>query len=280
MAIQKLPFTFADLATGWRRIAETINQIIDIVSNLGSVIGVAAAGVYEAPFLSGSIQFNDNGALGGGGDFQFGRLLPNASGTPCIGILLGGAGATQCVYITDEQIPGSKGINVIREAGDASASGAANWDGGDLLDFAGGTVNGSGGQAKYQGGTSVHGPGGPSILQGGNNSAGDDVPGDAFAIGGEVGSQGATVHLVATILGGVGGFIRHRFNSTLTIDEFDDGSWYFYSQTSFGNVGAPLISRGSGQPMGPALSSEVVSHVEVINGKTFTWVNGLLKTVV
>lgn len=249
MAIQKLPFTFADLATGWRRIAETINQIIDIVSNLGSVIGVAAAGVYEAPFLSGSIQFNDNGALGGGGDFQFGRLLPNASGTPCIGILLGGAGATQCVYITDEQIPGSKGINVIREAGDASASGAANWDGGDLLDFGGGTLNGQGGQAKYQGGTSVTGRAGDAVLHGGNTTSG--TPGNAVCIGGETGPTGGSVLLIMTKPPGASGYgsVDVHANSTVLLQFLSNGEIYLTSSgTGAGLAGQALVSGGVGAP--------------------------------
>jgi len=129
---------------------------------------VPAAGVWEPPFQSGSIQFNNNGVLGGVGDFQWGFALPNASGIPSEGILVGGAGKTQVIYITDEQIPGLKGITVIREAGDASAFAPATDAGGDLLDFAGASLNGDGGTSKYQGGTSVHARAGDSILHGGN----------------------------------------------------------------------------------------------------------------
>src|ERR1700742_3594013 len=79
-------------------------------------VTVAAGGVYELPFLAGSVQYNNNGVIDGAGDFQFGFALPNASGTPSVGILIGGAGKSQAVIITDAQLPGQQGINVIIEA--------------------------------------------------------------------------------------------------------------------------------------------------------------------
>lgn len=217
-----------------------------------------AAGTYESPFTSGSIQVKgSDGLLAGYGNFQVGFALPNASGTPSEGILIGGAGAVQVVHITDEQLPGQKGITVITEAGDASATTPATDDGGDLLDFAGGSVNGTGGQRKVQGGTSANKAAGITIVAGGNasGSTADAVPGDVFSIGGQVGMQGATNHWIASVLNGIAGFLRHRFNSTIIIDEVVDGSWFFYAVDggTFGAVGAPLISRGTGQPMGPAI---------------------------
>src|ERR1700758_224415 len=198
--IPSLPTTgiFQDAITGFRRICETINLLITQMASIvaGGGSGVAAAGTYEPTFLSGSVQYNNNGALGGDGSFQYGILLPNASGSPSRGILLWGAGQTQIVYITDEQLPGQKGINVIRGAGDASTTGAANWDGGDLLDFAGGTVTGAGGTSKYQGGTSVNGNGGPAILHGGNSTNG--APGAAIVQAGETGTSPGNCLYIAT----------------------------------------------------------------------------------
>lgn len=225
-------------------------------------VTVAAGGVYEAPFLSGSIQYNNNGVIDGAGDFQFGRLLPNASGTPCLGILLGGAGAVQIVYITDEQLPGQKGITVIREAGDASSSGAATDDGGDLLDFAGGSINGNGGQSKYQGGTSVNKVAGDSVLAGGNatGSAGTAQAGNAVVSSGEVGKVASIgVILSANTPPGATGVavIRHQFgrsSTVLSIDEFPDGSEFLYDITGhatrngFGLDGQAKVSGGSGAP--------------------------------
>lgn len=291
MAIPKLPFTFTDVATGWRRIAETINQLIDVVANIGNVIGVAAAGVYEATFLSGSIQYNDNGALGGGGDFQFGRLLPNASGTPCIGILLGGAGATQCVYITDEQLPGSKGITVIHEAGDASATGAGTDDGGDWLSFGGGTVNGGGGQNKVQGGTSVNALAGDAELAGGNATGtnANAQAGNAIVSSGQVGKKvGIGVILSANTPAGATGVavIRHQFgrsSTVLSIDEFPDGSLFLYdipghaTRNGFGLAGQALVSGGPGAPTKWLTG---FTGTEVIGGKTYTWASGILVSVV
>lgn len=210
---------------------------------------VAAAGVYEAPFLSGSVQYNSNGVLGGVGDFQWGFLLPNPSGTPSSGVLIGGAGKVQVVYITDEQIPGQKGITVIRSAGDASSTGAANQDSGDLLDFAGGTINGAGGQAKYQGGTSVNGQAGPGILHGGNSTNGH--PGPAIVIAGETGPFPGIVQLIATKPPGAasGGDTRVQINSTILIQFLEFGEIYLTSSgTGAGLAGQPMVSAGVGAP--------------------------------
>jgi hypothetical protein len=247
--IPSLPPTgiFADMLTGFRRICETINllikQVTSIIASGGS--GVAAAGTYEPPFLSGSVQYNNNGALGGVGNFQWGFSLPNASGIPSQGILVGGAGAVQVVYITDEQLAGQKGITVIREAGDAASTGAANWDGGDLLDFAGGTLHGNGGTAKYQAGTSVSLRGGDAILHGGNSTTG--IPGNGIVIGGETGSQGANVLLIATKLAGIAGDVRHQINSTVLQQFLEHGEIYLtLSGTGAGLAGQPLVSGGIG----------------------------------
>lgn len=238
--IPSLPPTgiFIDMLTGFRRICETINLLLKVAGNFFTS--------YSATFQSGAIAFGGpNGSLQGAGKFQLGFQLPNASGIPSPGILLGGATDTQVVYITDEQIPGIKGINVIREAGDASSTGAANWDGGDLLDFAGGTLHGNGGTAKYQGGTSVSLRGGDAILHGGNSTTG--IPGNAVVIGGETGSQGANVLLIATKVSGIAGDVRHQINSTILQQFLENGEIYLtLSGTGAGLAGQPLVSGGIG----------------------------------
>lgn len=229
-------------------------------------------GTYEPAFQSGSVQINYQGGFGGFGDFQFGFALPNASGIPSSGILLGGAGKSQVVYVTDAQIPGLKGINVIREAGDA---GDTTSGGGDLLDFAGGSINGAGGQAKYQGGTSVNGQAGPAILQGGNSTNG--IPGDAFVEGGVTGSQGANVHLIPTTLNGTSGVIRHRWNSIPIWDEYVNGSWFFYNGgNGFGLAGQPLVSGGPGGAVGFQVG---FTGPIVVGSATLNFNSGILTSV-
>lgn len=225
-------------------------------------------GVYEAPFLSGSVQVaGPNGFPVGYGDFQWGFLLPNASGIPSSGILAGGAGKTQVIHITDAQITGLKGITVIRSAGDAdSTPGNPGLDGGgDLLDFAGASLNAGGGAAKYQGGTSVNAIAGDATLQGGNATGTNPnaQAGNAVVSSGVVGMKcGIGVILSANIPPGASGtaVIRHQFGTAtgtiLVLDEFFDGSKFLYplaafpsvSRGGFGAVGQVEVSSGIGQP--------------------------------
>jgi hypothetical protein len=217
---------------------------------IGGPSQLVPGGVYEAAFQSGSIQIQGpNGTLEGFGDFQFGLALPNASGILSEGMLIGGAGKTQAVIITDEQLPGQKGITLIIEAGDASPFGAANDDGGDLLEFAGGTLNGNGGTAKWQGGTSVHARAGDAVLQGGDTT--DGTPGNAVCIGGVTGPLGADVHLIMTKPPGAStwGVVRIMANSTPLYDFFHDGSVYIYNGGGFGTPGQKFTTQGPGLPV-------------------------------
>lgn len=220
-------------------------------------------GTYNPTFQSGSVQVaGPNGFPVGYGDFQFGFALPNASGTPLSGLLLGGAGKTQVVYITDAQIPGLQGITVIRAAGDAGDTTSA---GGNLLDFAGASVNGQGGAAIYQAGTSVNGIAGDATLQGGNATGTNPnaQAGNAVVSSGQVGNKCPIgVILSANIPPGATGtaVIRHQFGTAtgtiLAVDEFFDGSKFLYnlsafpsiSRGGFGTVGQVEISNGIGQP--------------------------------
>lgn len=220
-------------------------------------------GTYNPTFESGSVQSaGPNGVPVGFGDFQWGFLLPNASGIPSSGVLIGGAGKSQVVHITDAQIPGMKGIIVIRTAGDA---GDSTSDGGDLLDFAGGSVGGKGGAATYQAGTSVNATAGDATLQGGNATGTNPnaQAGNAIVSSGQVGNKCPIgVILSANIPPGATGtvVIRHQFGTALgtvlCLDEGADGSWFLYplaafpavNRGGFGAIGQSLVSNGPGQP--------------------------------
>jgi hypothetical protein len=225
-------------------------------------------GTYTSIFESGSVQVaGPNGYPAGYGDFQWGFLLPNASGIPSSGVLAGGAGKTQVIHITDAQITGLKGITVIRTAGDAdSTPGNPGLDaGGDLLDFAGASLNGPGGQAKYQGGTSVNSIAGDAVLQGGNATGTNPNAQAANAVvsSGVVGQKcGIGVILSANLPPGATGnpAIRHQFGTgtgtILALDEFLDGSKFLYnlaafpsiSRGGFGTAGQVEMSNGIGKP--------------------------------
>lgn len=225
-------------------------------------------GTYDPTFESGSVQVaGPNGVPQGFGDFQWGFLLPNASGIPSSGLLVGGAGKLQVVHLTDAQVTGLKGITVIRSAGDAdSTPGNPGTDpGGDLLDFAGASLNGPGGAAKYQAGTSVNSIAGDATLQGGNATGTNPnaQAGNAVVSSGVVGMQcGIGVILSANIPPGATGtaVIRHQFGTAtgtiLVLDEFFDGSKFLYplaafpsvNRGGFGAIGQVEVSNGIGQP--------------------------------
>lgn len=206
------------------------------------------SGTYEPVFLSGSVQvLGPNGTIQGYGAFQWGFLLPNPSGIPSEGLLMGGAGITQVVLITDEQIPGQKGITFIRSAGDASSVAPANWDGGDLLDFGGGTLNGIGGTAKYQGGTGVTVAGGPAQVVGGSSTSG--IPGPVVFEAGQTGTAaGGLCQYIATKPPGAPLFGTHRFqfNSTFVFEMYPLGQLFLYLGGGFGLAGQPMVSGGPG----------------------------------
>lgn len=267
-----------------------------IISN-GVTVAVATpkptqGGTYTPIFQSGSVQVaGPTGVPAGYGDFQWGFLLPNASGIPCSGLLVGGAGKLQVVHLTDAQITGLKGITVIRSAGDAdSTPGNPGIDGGgDLLDFAGASLNGSGGLAKYQGGTSVNAQAGAGITRGGNGTGASSIAGDAYLEAGEAPTGGGNVQLLAKIINGIAGVIRHRWNSVFTMDEYSDGSLFLYPLASapsvnrggFGAPGQSLVSNGPGQPSswsgGHSLSTP---GYEILPGGTILQWGGVTTPVV
>jgi hypothetical protein len=245
--LQALPYTFTDPQTAYRRISEVINQMLQ---------GRATAvGRYQAAFGSGPVQYaGPSGQLAGSDNLIFGLNLPNPAGIPGAALLAGsGGGNGQNVtfwFITDQAFDTlSPGNDIYHTAGETQPGSAAR--GGNWTVIAGASDEGQGGQVTIQGGTSVTGPAGITIVQGGNNTFGNLPAGDVFIIGGQEGSQGASVHLIATSLNGISGFIRHRVNSTIRWDEYPgDGTWFFYDGSGFGSDGAPVISKGPGQPVG------------------------------
>lgn len=246
-------------------------------------MGAAAQGLspYNATFQSGGVNYNGaNGVLAADNNLIYGKIIPNPSGTPGPCLLKGSGGGSganvQFWDITDQAFDlASPGNDIGRTAGEVQPNSTQR--GGNITDLAGAADLGQGGQWLAKGGTSARGAPGLTVLQGADNTDESHPAGDVFAVAGETGSQGGILHLIATLINGVAGFIRHRFNSTITIDEYADGSWFFYSQSSFGNAGAPLISRGAGNPMGPALSSEVVAnHVMPVKALTGGGANGSL----
>jgi len=275
----------------WRRLAEAINTLIKAVADLiagGGGGSTTPGGTWNGTFLSGSIQYNNNGSFGGLGDFQYGLNLPNASGIPGPGLLLAGAGKARIAVLCDEQLPGQKGIDLIIEAGDASTSGAGTDPPGALLLFAGGTLNGNGDIAKLQGSTSVHARAGDAILHGGNST--DGTPGNAICLPGETGTAaGSSTILYMIKPAGAPGFGDVRIckgdgggppggTSTVLIQFLDNGEIYLTSSgTGAGLATQPLVSQGIGAP---AKWYTGFTGSKVIGGQTYTWKSGLLDSVV
>lgn len=253
-----------------------------------------AAGHYNPTFQSGNVQYTgSNGEVAGNDNLIFGLAIPNPSGTPGPCLLLGsggGSGANVSVwYITDQAFDtATPGNDVGFTAGEVQPGSTQR--GGNLLFIAGAADLGTagGGSNTVQGGTGARSPGGSAILQGGGNTDGLQLPGDAFVIGGEEGSQGANVHVAATVIDGIPGVIHiGRFNSTFVQDLFLDGSIYYYGSNGFGSPIAPMISRGAGAAAGWASSSEVATRTvplaKLTSGGTagsLTVVNGLITAIV
>lgn len=207
-------------------------------------------GTYNVTFQSGQVQYvGPNNQLTGTNNMIYGGLLPNPTGTPGPGLLLGSGPTPVTFTILQDQAfsPTVNGNNLIITSGETAGSGTAN--GGYVLVIGGGAFGGTGGTATFQGGTSANGTGGEAILAGGNATNGGK-PGDAFVIGGAgmAPSQGANVHLIMTEANGISGVVRIRVNSTPLIDFYPDGSIFLYNGGGFGTAGQHLTSQGPGLP--------------------------------
>lgn len=213
---------------------------------IGGPASAIPAGQYLPTFRAGYLQYiGPNGELAASINFIVGLAIPNPSGTPAPALLVG-SGVPQAWIVTDQAYTDTTpGTNLGITAGETQSAGTQ--DGGQLWLIGGGSFGGTGGQMLVQGGTSRNGPGGETIVQGGNSTNGP--AGDLFLSGGQDGTAGANVHLLATVLNGIAGVIRHRFNSVFTLDEYSDGSLFFYDGNGFGLPGQPLVSGGPGQPV-------------------------------
>jgi hypothetical protein len=252
-----------------------------------------SSGVYSSTFDSGPIQYaGPNGTVAANNNFIVGNLIPNPAGTPGPCALWGSGGGlglnVSFWHITDQAFDlASPGNDVGHTAGEVQPGSTQR--GGNWWSIAGAADLGTGGTWTGQGGTSARGPAGLTLLQGANNTDQSHPAGDVFMIAGQVGSQGATYHLIMTQTNGVAGFGRVRVNSTPIRDEFSDGRIYSYPSNGFGTPIAPWISRGStpGQPAGWAGSSEVatgtVQLAKLTSGGSngsLTVVNGLITAIV
>jgi len=166
------------------------------------------SGQYSAFFNSGYVAWvGPNGTLNFSGQMVFGTNIPNPTGINAPALLLGGAGSVRACLLTDEQLNGQKGIDLIIAAGNVGNSPTNADDAGDLLLFGGGALNGKGGAIKVQGGTSVHGLPGTTTIHGANGTGTGAARGDVDIIGGELGTNGGSIRLTMTYGTGTDGQI-------------------------------------------------------------------------
>lgn len=213
--------------------AQWLNAIDNILQG-----HVPATGNYQPLFQSGQVQITGpDGNMLSFGDLTFGLLLPNPSGIPCPGLLIGGAGKLRSCIVTDAQSPGIPGIQLIIAAGEVED----NQVGGALLLLGGASNTGAGGASTFQGGTSLSGPAGHTFVQGGNSTNGP--AGNLYLSGGLSGTSGGDVHLVMTKVNNVAGSIVVRVNSTILYQITETGA-LFIGSSGAGLSGQVLISNG------------------------------------
>lgn len=241
-----------------------------------------AAGLYNATFLSGNVQYaGPSGLLAGDNNLIFGKAIPNPGGTPGPALLLGSGGGSginvEAWFISDQAFdtatPGNDIGHTAGETQPGSSQRGGNWS-----VYAGATDLGTGGQLLAQGGTAARGIPGLTVFQGASNTDQSHPAGDIFFVAGEVGSTGASWHLIMTMTNGVAGVGHVKVNSTNILDFYSDGSLYFYGSNHFGSPIAPCISRGPGQPAGwgSAADGLLTATRTVAVGQTVTIVNGLI----
>lgn len=244
--------------TAWQENHARAHSVLDqLISTIPAKVtptpATTSSGVYQPTFQSGPVQYaGPNGSFLASDNMIFGLDLPNpahARSTPGTGgasLLLGTGGTVNpnrdFWIITDQAFDPSLAGNTLGiTAGETQGSGTAA--GGLLWLIGGASFGGFGGETRIQGGTSRNGPGGPLTLFGGNSTG--DIPGDVFVVGGQAGTQGASIHLIMTLINGISGFVRIRVNSTI-LYEFDSDGAIFIGSTGAGLPGQPLISGGPG----------------------------------
>lgn len=191
----------------FRKIRDALNTLNDFTSPLAQSV-LDFQGQYNSFFNSGYVAWvGPKGTLNFSGQMVFGTNIPNPTGINAPALLLGGAGQARACLLTDEQLNGQKGIDLIIAAGNVGNSVSNADTGGDLLLFGGGALNGPGGAIKVQGGTSVHGLPGTTTIHGGNGTGSGAARGSVDIIGGELGTNGGNIRLTMTYGTGTDGQI-------------------------------------------------------------------------
>ncbi len=214
--------------------------------NIQGAAGVFVPGVYNPAFISGPVMWKGASGLAADNNMIFGLNLPNPSGNNSAALLLGSGGGggipIQAWIISDQAFDASTPGNTLGiTAGETQNAGTAA--GGDLLLYGGASFGGMGGRILLEGGTSFNGNGGWAVLHGGNSTHG--ASGDVFVEGGETGTQGSSVHLIATNIAGIAGDVRIRSNSDVLIQFLKSGEIYLTkSGTAEGVLGQCLTSQG------------------------------------
>lgn len=243
------------------------------VNALYNSVHDTAGFAYLPTFSAGYVAYHGAGdTLAFNTNFIFGTDIPNPTGinAPC---LLIGAGVPRACIITDQQLPGVKGTDLIIAAGETDASGTAN--GGDMQVYGGGSFGGTGGMALLQGGTSLNGQAGTTLVRGGNSTNLLGTRGNVFVQGGEVGVGGGDVDIIATYDPGNPtndpGEIHFRANSDLLLTITRDGALFFKSYGA-GLAGQPLVSQGPNDA--PTFFSGGLTDVIIIPKATPGGANG------
>lgn len=248
------------LESEFQKIKVSGDGVNDFTSPLvQSVLNFSAQ--YSAFFNSGYVAWvGPNGTLNFSGQCVFGTNIPNPTGINAPALLLGGAGQARACLLTDEQINGQKGIDLIIAAGNVGNSPTNADDAGDLLLFGGGALNGKGGAIKVQGGTSVHGLPGTTTIHGANGTGTGAARGDVDIIGGELGTNGGSIRLTMTYGNGTDGQILIQSANT------SGGTNLLWTITRQGSV----IFGAGGQSTGDVLVSAGVTALPIWTTKEKT----------
>jgi len=244
----------------FKKLADANNALNDFTSPLAQSV-LNFSGQYSSFFNSGYVAWvGPNGTLNFSGQLVFGTNIPNPTGINAPALLLGGAGQARACLLTDEQLNGQKGIDLIIAAGNVGNSPTNADNAGDLLLFGGGALNGQGGAIKVQGGTSVHGLPGTTTIHGANGTGSGAARGDVDIIGGELGTNGGSIRLTMTYGTGTDGQILIQSANT------SGGTNLLWTITRQGAV----IFGAGGQSTGDVLVSAGVSALPVWTTKEKT----------
>lgn len=213
---------------------DTAHNRVDITAN-NLIVPIGA---------NGYVQYYDGGVLNGNTNFVFTLTLPNPTGVPYPGFIIGTEPAGGGAITTDASL--TNGVRLVISAGEGNSG---DFAGGNLLLFGGGADGGNAGLARMQGGTSVSAKAGDAILAGGDSTGTGDA-GWAFVQGGTPGTNGDGGHvkLIATVKSGASVQNGWIYLSTGGADKLvivDTGAW-FIDGANPGAAGDTLVSSGPG----------------------------------